>query len=39
MVATITMPRLLQIGGGALGEVAGVLARLGVKRPLIVTDR
>jgi alcohol dehydrogenase class IV len=39
MVATITMPRLLQIGGGALAEVAGVLARLGVKRPLIVTDR
>ena len=39
MVATITMPRLLQIGGGAIGEVAGVLARLGIKRPLIVTDR
>jgi len=39
MVATITMPRLLQIGGGAIGEVAGVLTRLGIKRPLIVTDR
>ncbi len=39
MVATITMPRLLQIGGGALAEVAAVLARLGVTRPLIVTDR
>ena len=39
MVATITMPRLLQIGGGALGEVGSLLARLGIKRPLIVTDR
>jgi len=39
MVATITMPRLLFIGGGALGEIAGALGRLGASRPLIVTDR
>lgn len=39
MVATITMPRLLYIGGGALGEIAGALGRLGASRPLIVTDR
>jgi alcohol dehydrogenase class IV len=39
MAATITMPRLLQIGGGALGDVAAILARVGIARPLIVTDR
>jgi alcohol dehydrogenase class IV len=39
MAATITMPRLLQIGGGALGDVAGILARTGITHPLIVTDR
>src|SRR5512135_941500 len=39
MVATITMPRRLYIGGGALGEIAGALGRLGASRPLIVTDR
>jgi alcohol dehydrogenase class IV len=38
MVATITMPRLLYIGGGAVGEVATAVSRLGAKRPLIVTD-
>jgi alcohol dehydrogenase class IV len=38
MVATVTMPRLLHIGAGAVGEVATVLGRLGVKSPLIVTD-
>ncbi len=38
MVATVTMPRLLHIGAGAVGEVATVLGRLGVKAPLIVTD-
>ena len=38
MVATITMPRLLSIGAGAVAEIATVLARLGVKAPLIVTD-
>jgi alcohol dehydrogenase class IV len=38
MVATITMPRLLSIGAGAVAEIATVLARLGVTAPLIVTD-
>src|SRR5215467_13324085 len=38
MVATVTMPRLLHIGAGAVGEIAGVLARLGLKSPLVVTD-
>jgi alcohol dehydrogenase class IV len=39
MIATITMPRLLYIGGGAVAEVTTALARLGASRPLVVTDR
>ena len=39
MTATITMPRLLYIGGAAIAEVTTALTRLGVQRPLIVTDR
>src|SRR5438105_2459456 len=38
MAALITAPRLMQIGGGALAELPGLLARLGLARPLIVTD-
>jgi len=38
MAALITTPRLMQIGGGALAELTGVLSRLGLSRPLIVTD-
>jgi alcohol dehydrogenase class IV len=38
MAALITTPRLIAIGGGALAELPGVLARLGLARPLIVTD-
>src|SRR5580704_4546392 len=38
MAALITTPRLLSIGGGALGELPVLLARLGLSRPLIVTD-
>jgi alcohol dehydrogenase class IV len=38
MIATITMPRLLYIGGGAVAEVTTALARLGASRPRIVTD-
>jgi alcohol dehydrogenase class IV len=38
MVATVTMPRLLYIGAGAVAEIAAALGRLGVKAPLIVTD-
>jgi alcohol dehydrogenase class IV len=38
MIAQITMPRLLYVGGGALAEVTTAMARLGVSRPLIVTD-
>jgi alcohol dehydrogenase class IV len=38
MAALITTPRLMTIGGGALAELAGLLSRLGLSRPLIVTD-
>ena len=38
MPAEIALPRLLRIGGGAFAETAKVLADLGLKRPLIVTD-
>src|SRR6266852_153742 len=38
MAALITGPRLMAIGGGALAELPGLLARLGLARPLIVTD-
>jgi len=38
MAALITAPRLMSIGGGALAELPGLLARLGLARPLVVTD-
>src|SRR5262249_55237900 len=38
MAATITAPRLMAIGGGALAELPRILAQLGLARPLIVTD-
>src|ERR1700723_3002535 len=36
MAALITTPRLLSVGGGALGELPALMARLGLKHPLIV---
>ena len=38
MAATITAPRLMAIGGGALADLPGLLGRLGLARPLVVTD-
>ncbi|HEV8028803.1 MAG TPA: iron-containing alcohol dehydrogenase [Stellaceae bacterium] len=38
MIATITMPRLLYVGGGAIAEVTTALQKLGARRPLIVSD-
>jgi alcohol dehydrogenase class IV len=38
MAALITTPRLLSIGGGALAELPALMARLGLKHALIVTD-
>ena len=36
--AMIAQPRLLMIGAGAAAEVAAAMAKIGVARPLIVTD-
>jgi alcohol dehydrogenase class IV len=38
MVAVITTPRLMAVGGGAVGELPVILARLGLLAPLVVTD-
>ena len=38
MVAIVTTPRLMAVGGGALAELPGMLKRLGLANPLIVTD-
>src|SRR5512140_2756022 len=38
MNATIVSPKLLVVGGGVVREAPGILAKLGVKRPLVVTD-
>lgn len=34
----IVSPRLMIVGGGAVGEIAALLAKLGLSRPLVVTD-
>jgi alcohol dehydrogenase class IV len=38
MAATVTTPRLMVVGGGALAELPAILQRLGLSRPLVVTD-
>lgn len=38
MSAQITAPRIMLVGGGAFAEIPAVLKRLGVERPMIVTD-
>ena len=38
MAALITMPRLMSVGGGALAELPALIARLGLRHPLVVTD-
>ncbi|MCC7274616.1 MAG: iron-containing alcohol dehydrogenase [Alphaproteobacteria bacterium] len=38
-VAQVTQPRLLQVGGGAVADVASVLRRISGTRALLVTDR
>ena len=38
MSFTLVSPRLILVGGGTVREIAGVLEKLGVSRPLIVTD-
>src|SRR5215467_7496290 len=38
MVPIVTTPRLMAVGGGALAELPGMLRRLGLRRPFVVTD-
>jgi alcohol dehydrogenase class IV len=38
MMTTVMTPRLMLIGGGAVQEIGGVLKRLGVAKPMIVSD-
>ena len=38
MVTTVSLPRFLSIGGGALEELPELLSRIGVRHPLVVTD-
>jgi len=38
MSATINLPRILRVGGGASGELTATLDELSVSRPLLVTD-
>ena len=38
MAIEVLVPPIIKIGGGAVAEAAGILMRLDVKRPLIVTD-
>jgi len=38
MSATIVSPRLMLVGGGSVNELASVMAKFGLSRPLVVTD-
>ena len=39
MIAGISLPRVMRIGGGASDALGSVLKGLGLARPLVVTDR
>ncbi|MFE9445280.1 iron-containing alcohol dehydrogenase [Streptomyces sp. NPDC006602] len=38
MVASLSLPRILRVGGGAVGALGDVITGLGLRRPLLVTD-
>lgn len=38
MLVSLVTPRLILLGGGAVAQVAEVLAQFGLSRPLVVTD-
>ena len=38
MSFTLVAPRAIVVGGGAVAEIAGVLAKFGLSRPLVVTE-
>ena len=37
--ASIALPRIMRVGGGASQEIGAVLQGLGLQRPIIVTDK
>jgi alcohol dehydrogenase class IV len=39
MSAVIALPRILRVGGGAAAEIGTVLVSLGLRKPLVVSDR
>ncbi len=39
MIASVALPRILRVGGGASAQLPELLATLGLSRPFIVTDR
>lgn len=38
-MASIALPRIMRVGGGAVAEIGEVVAGLGLTRPLVVTDK
>jgi alcohol dehydrogenase class IV len=38
MIRNIVSPRLVSVGGGSVGQIAAVLEKFGLRRPLVVTD-
>ena len=38
MIANIASPRMMLVGGGTVRQIAEVLAKFGLSRPLVVTD-
>ncbi len=38
MIATLVSPRIMVVGGGAVAQTAELLSKLGLSRPLVVTD-
>ncbi len=38
MIRSIVSPRLISVGGGSVGQIASVLEKFGLRRPLVVTD-
>jgi alcohol dehydrogenase class IV len=38
MALEVNLPSIIKVGGGTIAEAPGILKRLNVKRPLIVTD-
>ncbi len=38
-MASIALPRIMRVGGGAVDEIGEVVAGLGLARPLVVTDK